>query len=83
MLKTKIDVNTIISIPADVIKKLRLKNGTVVEAKVEKGKLLILGKKNEIAKIMQYAGIWEKEDVDRIFREIRREWDKWQKIVPV
>jgi hypothetical protein len=62
-----------------IAKKLSLKDGMIVEAKFEKGKLLILGRKNRIKNIMKYAGIWEGEDVDRVFREIRKDWHKWQK----
>ena len=51
----------------------------IVEAKVEKGKLLILERKNKIKNIMKYAGMWEDEDVDSVFREIRKDWHKWQK----
>ncbi len=79
MLESKISKNEAITIPVRVAKKLSLKDGMIVEAKVEKGKLLILGKKNKIAKIMKYAGIWKNEDVSRIFGEIHRDWRKWQK----
>ena len=83
MLKVKINDNEAIPIPAKVAKKLALKDGAIIEARVEKGKLLILSKKKDkIAKIMQYAGMWENENVDEVFREIRREWKKWQKRMP-
>lgn len=68
-----------IAIPAKIAKKL--KEGTIVEARVEKGKLLIIGAGDKIAKIMQYAGIWENENVDKVFSKIRRGWNKWQKSV--
>jgi hypothetical protein len=55
----------------------------IVEAKVEKGKLLILGRKNKIKNIMKYGGIWEDVDVDSVFREIRKDWHKWQKSLSV
>ncbi len=83
MLKVKINDNEAIPIPAKVAKKLALKDGAIIEARVEKGKLLILSKKKDkIAKIMQYAGMWENENVDEVFREIRREWKRWQKRMP-
>ena len=28
---------------------------------------------------MQFAGIWEAVNTDRVFREIRKDWNKWQK----
>jgi antitoxin component of MazEF toxin-antitoxin module len=71
--------NEAIAIPARIAKKLSLKDGMIVEARVEKGKLLILGRKDKIKNIMKYEGIWEDEDVDSVFREIRKEWQKWQK----
>jgi bifunctional DNA-binding transcriptional regulator/antitoxin component of YhaV-PrlF toxin-antitoxin module len=83
MLKVKINDNEAIPIPAKVAKKLALKEGAIIEARVEKGRLLILSKKKDkIAKIMQYAGMWENENVDEVFREIRREWKRWQKRMP-
>ncbi|MBI5181595.1 MAG: AbrB/MazE/SpoVT family DNA-binding domain-containing protein [Nitrospirae bacterium] len=83
MLKVRINDNEAINIPAKVAKKLALKEGTVIEARVEKGRLLILRKKKDkIAKIMQYAGMWENEKVDEVFREIRRKWERWQKRMP-
>ena len=83
MLKVKINDNEAIPIPAKVAKKLALKDGAIIEARVEKGRLLILRKKKDkIAKIMQYAGMWENENVDEVFREIRREWKRWQKRMP-
>ena len=45
MLKVKINDNEAIPIPAKVAKKLALKDGAIIEARVEKGKLLILSKK--------------------------------------
>lgn len=81
MLGTKAKESETITIPAKIAKRLSLKDGTIVEARVEKGKLLILGEKDKTAKIMQYAGIWEKENVDKVFKEIRTGWSKWQKSV--
>jgi len=79
MFVSKIARKEAIAIPARIAKKLSLRDGMIVEAKVEKGKLLIIGKKNKIRNIMKYAGIWENEDVDSVFREIRKDWNKWQK----
>ena len=79
MFESKVEKNEAIAIPARVAKKLSLKDGMIVEARVEKGKLLILGRKDKIKNIMKYAGIWEDEDVGSVFREIRKEWQKWQK----
>ena len=79
MLESKVAKNEPITIPARIAKKLSLKDGMILEAKVEKGKLLILGRKNKNKNIMKYAGIWEDVDVDSVFREIRKDWHKWQK----
>jgi antitoxin component of MazEF toxin-antitoxin module len=79
MFESKAAKNEAIAIPARIAKKLSLKDGMIVEARVEKGKLLILGRKDKIKNIVKYAGIWEDEDVDSVFREIRKEWHKWQK----
>ena len=79
MLESKVAKKEAIAIPARIAKKLSLRDGMIVEARVEKGKLLILGRKNKIKNIIKYAGIWEGEDVDSIFREIRKDWHKWQK----
>ena len=83
MLKTKIGNSNTIDIPARIAKKFALKDGAVVEARVEKGKLHILGKKDKVANIMQFAGIWKDVNTDRVFREIRRDWNEWQKNLPV
>jgi antitoxin component of MazEF toxin-antitoxin module len=79
MFESKAAKNEAIAIPERIAKKLLLKDGMIVEARVEKGKLLILGRKDKIKNIMKYAGIWEDEDVDSVFREIRKDWHKWQK----
>jgi bifunctional DNA-binding transcriptional regulator/antitoxin component of YhaV-PrlF toxin-antitoxin module len=79
MFESKVTRKEAITIPARVAKKLSLRDGMIVEARVEKGKLLILGRKNKIKNIMKYAGIWEDVDVDSVFREIRKDWHKWQK----
>jgi len=79
MLESKVAKKEVIAIPARIAKKLSLRDGMIVEAKVEKGKLLILGRRNKIKNIMKYAGIWEGVDVDSVFREIRKDWHKWQK----
>jgi antitoxin component of MazEF toxin-antitoxin module len=79
MFESKAAKNEAIAIPARIAKKLSLKDGMIVEARVEKGKLLILGRKNKIKNIMKYAGIWQDVDVDSVFREIRKDWHKWQK----
>jgi bifunctional DNA-binding transcriptional regulator/antitoxin component of YhaV-PrlF toxin-antitoxin module len=83
MLESKVAKKEAIAIPARIAKKLSLRDGMIVEAKVEKGKLLILGRKNKIKNIMKYAGIWEDVDVDSVFREIRKDWHKWQKSLSV
>ncbi len=59
MLKTKFKDSDTIDIPPKIAKKFALKDGIVVEAKVEKGKLLILRKKDKIRKFMQFAGMWK------------------------
>ncbi len=79
MFESKIARKEAIDIPAKIAKKLSLRDGMIVEARVEKGKLLILGRKNKIKNIMKYAGIWKDVDVDSMFREIRKDWHKWQK----
>ena len=83
MLESKVAKNGAIAIPARIAKKLSLRDGMIVEARVEKGKLLILGRKNKIKNIMKYAGIWEGEDVGSVFREIRKDWHKWRKSLSV
>ena len=79
MFESKIARKEAITIPARIAKKLSLRDGMIVEARVEKGKLLILGRKNKIKNIIKYGGIWEGVDVDSVFREIRKDWHKWQK----
>jgi bifunctional DNA-binding transcriptional regulator/antitoxin component of YhaV-PrlF toxin-antitoxin module len=83
MFDSKVTRAEAIIIPSKIAKKLSLRDGMIIEAKVEKGKLLILGRKNKIKNIMRYAGIWEGENVDRIFKEIRKDWYKWQKSLSV
>ena len=79
MLKTKLKSETVLKIPENLARKLELKEGDTIEAVVEKGNLVFLGKKDKVSKIMQYAGIWQNEDVDEVFHEIRKGWDKWQR----
>lgn len=80
MLTIKKTSNSIaITIPPGIAEKLALKEGAVVEAVVNKGKLLILKKTDKTSKIMQYAGLWDGEDTDKVFGELRKDWRKWQK----
>jgi len=79
MLKTKLKSETVLKIPESLARELELKEGDTIEAVVEKGNLVFLGKKDKVSKIMQYAGIWQNEDVDEVFHEIRKGWDKWQR----
>jgi len=81
MLGSKATKYEAITIPARIAKRLSLKDGAIIEAKVEKGKLFIIGRKDKTAKIMQYAGIWENEDVEKVFSEIRNAWSRWKKSV--
>lgn len=76
MLKTKFKDSDAIYIPPKTAKKFALKDGIVVEAKVARGKLLILRKKNKIKNFMQFAGMWKNENVDMVFSKIRKDWDK-------
>jgi len=68
-----------IAIPPGIAEKFALKEGAVVEAVVKKGKLLILKKTDKVSGIMRYAGLWEGEDTDKVFGELRKDWRKWQK----
>ena len=79
MLKTKLKSETVLKIPVSLARELDLKEGDTVEATVEKGKLVFLGKKDRISKIMKYAGIWQDENVETVFHEIRKGWNKWQR----
>lgn len=79
MLKAKLKGETVLKIPENLARELELKEGDTIEAVVEKGNLVFLGKKDKVSKIMQYAGIWQNEDVDEVFHEIRKGWDKWQR----
>lgn len=79
MLKAKLKNEVSLALPPGLAKKLELKEGDTVEALVEKGKLVFLKKKNRVSKIMQYAGIWQDENIDKVFGEIRKGWGKWQK----
>jgi len=79
MIKAKAKEAVTISIPAKITEKLALREGTIVEARVENGKLLILGKKDRTAEIIKFAGMWENEDVDEVFKEIRKNWSKWHR----
>ena len=79
MLKTKLKSETVLKIPVSLARELDLKEGDTVEATVEKGKLVFLSKKDRISKIMKYAGIWQDENVETVFHEIRKGWNKWQR----
>ena len=79
MLKATLKNEVSLKLPPGLAKKLELKEGDRVEAFVEKGKLVFLDKKNKVSEIMQYAGIWQEEEVDKVFLEIRKGWRRWQK----
>ena len=77
--KIKAHNNDAIKIPAKIAKKDALKDGSIVEAKIKKGKLIILSKMDKTKNIIKFAGIWKDDNVDKVFCEIRTGWDKWQK----
>ena len=79
MYESKTTAAETIPIPAKIMKKLSLHDGTIVEGVVEGGKLFILQRKDKMEEIMQFAGIWENENVEEIFTEIRKGWKKWRK----
>ena len=79
MLRAKLKNEVSLPLPPGLAVKLKLKEGDTVEAVVEKWKLVVLGKKDRDSRIMQYAGIWQDEKVDKVFHEIRKGWAKWQK----
>lgn len=70
---------TAIKIPDDVVKKLALKDGDIIKAKIGKGQLVILKKESKPSGFMKFAGIWKDDNVDEVFRDIRRSWQKWAK----
>lgn len=72
-----------IKISPQLAAKLAIKDGTLIQARFEKGKLFILNRHERKNNIMKYAGIWESEEVDTAFKEIRRDWKKWRKDLPV
>jgi len=51
MLGSKATKYEAITIPARIAKRLSLKDGAIIEAKVEKGKLFIIGRKDKTAKM--------------------------------
>jgi len=73
---------TAIKIPDDVVKKLALKDGDIIKAKIGKGQLVILKKESKPSGFMKFAGIWKDDNVDEVFRDIRRSWQKWAKKLP-
>ncbi|MBI5102578.1 MAG: hypothetical protein HZB33_12195 [Nitrospirae bacterium] len=79
MLKAKLSDEVSLTLPPGLAKKLALKEGDTVKVLVEKGRLVFLDKKDKGSNIMQYAGIWQEENVDKIFLEMRKSWNKWQK----
>jgi len=68
-----------IKISPQLAAKLAIKEGTLIQARFENGKLFILNRQDKKNNIMKYAGIWETEDVDTVFKEIRSGWKKWRK----
>lgn len=73
---------TAIKIPEYLVKKLDLKYGDIVEAKIGKGQLILLKKPFKPSGFMKFAGIWKNEQVDEIFHDIRKGWKKWAKKLP-
>jgi bifunctional DNA-binding transcriptional regulator/antitoxin component of YhaV-PrlF toxin-antitoxin module len=78
-MKTRHRTKGVIDIPVVLAERLNLREGTIIEGRVRKGKLVIIQKQEKPSGIMKYAGIWEDENVDKIFSEIRESWSTWQK----
>ena len=72
----------LVEIPDNLVKKLDLKDGDIIEAKAGKGKLFLLKKESNLSGFMKFAGIWKNDKTDEVFREIRAGWNKWAKKLP-
>jgi bifunctional DNA-binding transcriptional regulator/antitoxin component of YhaV-PrlF toxin-antitoxin module len=64
----------VIKIPESLVKKLDLKYGNTVEAKIGKGQLVIFKKEYKPSGFMKFIGIWKDDNVDEVFRDIRKGW---------
>lgn len=82
MLKTRLKHKSIATIPKALGRKLNLKDGDVLKVGVENGKLTLVKSEDRLSTLMEYAGIWEDEDVEKAFKEIRKGWKEWGKKLP-
>lgn len=82
MLKAKLKKGNVIIIPKKLGKILKIKDGDEIEAKLENEHLVLLKKNRVLPNLLQYAGVWENEDVDKIFYDIRKKWREWIKNLP-
>ena len=76
-LKLKACDEDIIAIPRSILERLLLKEGDRVEVRVDTNRLILQGVADKLAALRRFRGIWKDEDVDKVFREIDEEWDRW------
>jgi len=67
----------IITIPRSILERLSLKEGDRVEVELDANKLVLQGVADKLTALRRFRGIWKDEDVDKVFQEIDKEWDKW------
>ena len=82
MLKAKIKDESAVTIPKALGNKLDLKDGDVLKVKTEKGHLVLVKVEGKLSSLMEYAGIWEDEKAEKVFKEIRKGWKEWEKSLP-
>ena len=77
VLKLKVCDEDSIAIPKSILERLSLKEGDMIEVRVDADRLILQGMAKKLAALRRFRGIWKGEDVNKVFREIDKEWGKW------
>jgi bifunctional DNA-binding transcriptional regulator/antitoxin component of YhaV-PrlF toxin-antitoxin module len=76
-LRLKVCDEDSIAIPRSILERLLLKEGDRIEVTVDANRLILQGVADKLAALKCFRGIWKDEDVDKVFRGIDEEWDRW------
>jgi len=67
VLKLKVCDEDSIAIPKSILKRLSLKEGDMIEVRVDANRLILQGVVDKLAALRRFRGIWKDEDVDKVF----------------
>ncbi len=67
VLKLKVCDEDSIAIPRSILERLSLKEGDMIEVKVDANRLIFQEETDKLVALRRFRGIWKEEDVDKVY----------------